>query len=79
MQRYFGIIEGICVHRRTPYRGDIMKMVKKILLWTVVAFLVYAIIESPTQAANIFQSGWNVIVLATRHIAAFFNEILSHN
>jgi hypothetical protein len=56
-----------------------MKMVKKIVLWTVLAFIVYAIIVSPSQAANIFQSAWNVIVLASKSIAAFFNQILTHN
>jgi hypothetical protein len=56
-----------------------MKHVKKIVLWTVVAFLVYAIITSPSQAANIFQSAWNLIVQASKSIAAFFNDILTHN
>jgi flagellar motor component MotA len=56
-----------------------MKMVKKIVLWTVVAFIVYAIIASPGQAANMFQNAWNLIVEAAKNIAAFFNAILSHN
>jgi hypothetical protein len=78
-QHIFGIIRGSCDHRRTPYPGDIMKMVKKILLWTVVAFIVYTIIVSPSQAAHIFQGAWNLVVLAAKNIAAFFNNILTHN
>jgi len=56
-----------------------MKMVKKIVLWTVAAFIVYAIIVSPGQAANMFQGAWNLIVEATKNVAAFFNAILTHN
>jgi len=56
-----------------------MKTVKKIVLWTVVAFFIYAIITSPTQAANIVQGAWNILVQATKSLAAFFNDILSHN
>jgi flagellar motor component MotA len=55
-----------------------MKMVKKIVLWTVVAFIVYAIIVSPNQAASLVQDASNVIVLATKSIASFFNQILTH-
>jgi hypothetical protein len=79
MGRCFGIIEQGCDHRRTPYPGDTMKMVKKIVLWTVAAFIVYAIIVSPGQAANMFQGAWNLIVEATKNVAAFFNAILTHN
>lgn len=55
-----------------------MKAVKKIMLWTVLAFVVYAIITSPSQAAHIVQGAWNIIVQATKNLAAFFNAILSH-
>lgn len=56
-----------------------MKHVKKIVLWTVVAFLIYAIIVSPGQAASIFQGAWNLIVQAAHGIATFFNAILNRN
>jgi len=79
MEYRFGIIKKSCDHCRTPYPGDTMKTVKKIVLWTVVAFFIYAIITSPTQAANIVQGAWNIIVQGTKNLAAFFNDILSHN
>ncbi|MDQ1538103.1 MAG: hypothetical protein QOE58_2496 [Actinomycetota bacterium] len=56
-----------------------MKMVKKIVLWSLVIFFIYAIIKAPTQAANIIQSAWNLIVLAAQSIANFFNAILKRN
>jgi hypothetical protein len=56
-----------------------MKHVKKIVLWTVVAFFIYAVITSPTQAANIVQGAWSIVVLASKNIAAFFNNILTRN
>jgi hypothetical protein len=56
-----------------------MKTVKKIILWTLVAFFVYAVITSPSQAANIVQGAWNIIVQAVSSIASFFNAILNRN
>jgi hypothetical protein len=56
-----------------------MKTVKKIVLWTLVAFFVYTVITSPTQAANIVQGTWNIIVHGVSSIGAFFNTILNRN
>jgi len=53
-----------------------MKHVKKIVLWTLVAFFIYAVIKSPTQAADIVQSVWDVIVQGFKSIASFFNQLL---
>jgi hypothetical protein len=69
-----------CVdHRGTPAGGDHVKYVKKIVLWTVVAFVIYAIITSPGQAANMFQSAWDLIVLAFQNIGNFFKALLNRN
>lgn len=56
-----------------------MKHVKKIVLWTLVVFFVYAVITSPSQAANIVQNAWVIILQAFQNIAAFFNDILTNN
>lgn len=56
-----------------------MKHVKKIVLWTVVAFFIYAVITSPGQAANIVQAAWDLIVLAFQNIGSFFNALLDRN
>ena len=41
-----------------------MPRVKKILLWVLVVFAVYAIITSPTQAADIVHTTWDIVVQA---------------
>jgi len=56
-----------------------MKHVKKIVLWSLVIFFIYAIIKSPTQAADMVQNLWNLIVQAFTSIASFFNAILKRN
>jgi hypothetical protein len=56
-----------------------MKMVKKVVLWSLVIFFIYAIVVAPGQAANIVQSAWNLVVLAFKSIANFFNAILQRN
>jgi len=56
-----------------------MKHVKKIVLWSVVAFFIYAIIQSPSQAAHIVQNVWDIVVQAFKAIGSFFNTILNHN
>ena len=54
-----------------------MKMVKKILLWTLVAFLIYAVFKYPSQAASTVQSVWNFIVQLFKSLIDFFNSILT--
>ncbi len=53
-----------------------MPPVKKIVLWLVVAFLLYAILTSPTQAASIFGSAWAVLVTGATNVGAFFDSLL---
>jgi len=54
-----------------------MKMVKKLLLWTVVAFLIYAVFKYPTQAATDVQNVWNFLVQLFKSVGSFFNSILT--
>jgi hypothetical protein len=77
--RILDIISTSCGHCRTPYQGDIMKTVKKIVLWTLVAFFIFAVFTNPTQAANIVQGAWNIIVQGVSSIGAFFSDILNRN
>ena len=52
-----------------------MPPIKKIVLWLVVIFLLYAIITSPNDAASIFSSAWDVVSNGVRNIAAFFDRL----
>jgi hypothetical protein len=53
-----------------------MPPIKKIVLWLVVIFLLYAILTSPTEAANIFGAAWNIIVYGVSNVAAFFDNLI---
>ena len=53
-----------------------MPPIKKIVMWLLVVFLLYAILTSPTQAADIFGSAWEVISNGVRNIAAFFDTLI---
>ena len=54
-----------------------MQRVKKIVLWTLLAFFVYAIVKSPAQAADIARNLWHVMVQGLTSIGSFFDAILS--
>jgi hypothetical protein len=54
-----------------------MKMVKKILLFTLVAFLIYAVFKYPSLAADFVQNVWNFIVQLFKSLFSFFNSILT--
>jgi len=54
-----------------------MKVVKKILLWTLVAFVIYAIFRYPSLAADAVSSIWNFIVHLFESLFSFFNSLLT--
>ena len=53
-----------------------MTRVKKIVLWTLVAFAVYAIFTSPDQAADIVRTSWGILVAGVQNIGNFFDALL---
>ena len=54
-----------------------MKHAKKIVLWTLLAFFVYAIVKSPSQAADILRTVWDIILAAFKSIGSFFDALLN--
>jgi hypothetical protein len=54
-----------------------MPPVKKIVLWLVVIFLLYAIFTAPTEAADMFRAAWDFTVNAVGNIASFFDSLIS--
>jgi hypothetical protein len=54
-----------------------MKMVKKILQWTLVAFVIYAIFRYPSLAADAVSSVWNFCVQLFKSLFSFFNSLLT--
>jgi len=60
-----------------PMQEDVsMPPIKKIVMWLVVIFLVYAIVTSPDDAASIFGTAWDVIVSGVQNVAEFFDSLL---
>ncbi len=53
-----------------------MPPIKKIVLWLLVVFLLYAILTSPADAANIFGSAWDVVKNGVTNIASFFDNLI---
>lgn len=51
--------------------------IKKIVLWLVTIFLLYAILTSPDEAANIIGSAWDVIANGVNNIGKFFDSLIS--
>lgn len=56
-----------------------MQRVKKPVLWTLLAFFVYAIVTSPGQAADVIHSTWDIIVEGVRSMGNFFDALLNRN
>lgn len=56
-----------------------MQRVRKILLWSLLAFMAYAIVTSPSQAADIVQSAWDIILRGLQGIGGFFDALLTRN
>jgi len=54
-----------------------MLRVRKIVPWTLLAFFVYAIVTSPSQAADIAHTAWDIIVQGVRGIGGFFDALLN--
>jgi len=53
-----------------------MPPVKKIVMWLVVIFLLYAILTSPGDAADIFGSAWDVVTNGISNVANFFDQLI---
>ena len=53
-----------------------MQRVKKIVLWSLLVFFVYAIVKSPSQAADILRTSWDIIVQGVKSIGSFFDALL---
>ena len=54
-----------------------MQRVKKIVLWTLLAFFVYAIVTSPSQAADIARNVWTIIGQGFSSVGSFFDALLN--
>jgi hypothetical protein len=56
-----------------------MPPIKKIVLWLIVIFLLYAILTNPSDAADIVDAAWDLILEGLRNIFDFFDALLRRN
>lgn len=49
---------------------------KRVVLWALFAFAIYAIITSPDRAADIVASVWDIIAEGFRNIGRFFENLV---
>ena len=54
-----------------------MSRVRKILGWVLLAYVVYAIVKSPTQAADVVRTTFEILADGVRSIFAFFDSLMS--
>ena len=56
-----------------------MPPVKKIVVWLIVIFLLYAILTSPKDASDIVSSIWDILYNGVKNIFKFFDSLLRSN
>jgi hypothetical protein len=49
---------------------------KTILMWVVIVFLLYAVVQSPDRAADIVQAIWDVILGAFQSFGQFVQSLM---
>lgn len=54
-----------------------MGRARKLLLWILIAFGVYAVFRSPDQAAEIVRSAWGGITTGVVAVGSFFDALLT--
>lgn len=54
-----------------------MGRLRKPLMWILIAFFVYAVFKSPTQAASIVKGGWTGLGDVLAAVGHFFDALLA--
>ncbi len=54
-----------------------MPPIKKIVLWLLVIFVLYAIFVSPTEAAAMVGNIWDIIANGVKNVARFFDALIT--
>lgn len=53
------------------------KRLKRLLIWLLAAFLLYAVFTAPDKATTIVGTAWDIVKLAAGNLAVFFNSLLN--
>jgi hypothetical protein len=54
-----------------------MQRARKVLLWALVAFAVYAVFRSPDRSADIVRTSGSVLADGAKSVGHFFDALLS--
>lgn len=54
-----------------------MHKVKRLVQWSLVAFVVYAIFTSPDRAGTIVHTAWDIVTQAFASLGSFFDALLN--
>jgi hypothetical protein len=60
-----------------PHGGGVARMVKKILVWFGVAFLIFFVAFRPTAAANVVKSLGNTAMEIAQGFGDFFSKLVA--
>jgi hypothetical protein len=66
-----------CPASEAPEGGVFMVSTSKVVTGLVVVFLIFFIMTSPTQAANIFHSTWHLAVNVAHGLGSFVDKLAS--
>jgi hypothetical protein len=66
-----------CAQQAPTQEDSSMHPIKKIVMWLVVIFLLYAIFTAPTEAASMFRAAWDFTVNAVSNVASFFTSLIN--
>jgi hypothetical protein len=54
-----------------------MRRVVRVIGWILLIYLIYAIIRSPTQAADVVRGIFEILANGVRSIATFFDSLIT--
>ncbi|MFI7586216.1 hypothetical protein ACIB24_03985 [Spongisporangium articulatum] len=54
-----------------------MVKARRVLIWILLAFAIYAVFKSPNQSAEVVGNGWDQVKLGIGQIFDFFNSLMN--
>jgi hypothetical protein len=66
-----------CARQARQQEDVTMPPIKKIVMWLIVIFLLYAIFTAPSEAADMFRAAWDFTINALSNVASFFTSLIN--
>jgi hypothetical protein len=72
----FALSYAVVNCRSPPLRDrEVIRMLKKVITWAIVIFIVYYLATEPTASANFVHNIWNGLKTAAGSMATFVNSL----